>query len=293
MMVFQDLQLRKVNKVKNYILLLFLAFLLQALLSNSADAQYAGSLKKARDRVHYLQEKMRQSPEGKEPLFFLNGLHTGNNPHLKSQLDLEAIYGKDVSIGYRYTPDIEPSFPQIQFYQMPPVQTLHDRIDKLLYGIKVSIPQEYDLYGYELRRYMSRVAGAHALGNKRQLLVEITNTKNAKIMLDHWQDTINQQINDIEIEISNHEDIDPALRTSFKLNRAIVKAFFVEARLWVRNNQEMLQMLYDLDNRYQYQVPAINFGRKEELDRFANLFRTRQKSVQVMHKYPPFRMMIY
>ena len=294
MMVFLDLQSRKVNSsLKIAILAAFCLLTPQTSLAQYGQPSLDAQQKRAQMQISQLHEQRLRSENGNEPLMMLNGLETGNNPPLARQIELERRFGKTISEGYGYRIGTEPSFPQIKFYKLEEPSTLSARVEALLHGVTVSLPPEYDMYGYELRRYMSGIAGAEAMGSKKRLVAEIANTKRAKIILEYWGKEINEYLDTIEAEIEADESIDSATRTTFKFNRGRVKAFLVESNSWVDNNQAMLEMLYQIWGLYEYKDPYINFRNKKELDRFAKLFRAREKSLKIIQEYPPFRMMIY
>lgn len=239
-------------------------------------------------------DRMRQNnPAGNQPILKLNGRDTGNNPMLRNQLRLLEDMGDDVADGYGFSPDREPTFSQIQFYKEKPITTLNGRIDALLHGVTVMLPPEYDLYGYEIRRYMAKIAGPKVITDRKRLAQEITNIRRARVVLDYWQKTLEKEIKEIESIIESNKDIDGSTRSSFKFKRGKVRAMMVEARSWIDNNENMLQMLFDNFGRYTFKEPSFDFRDRETLNKFASLFEARQKSLEIMHAYAPFRMMIY
>lgn len=293
MMVLQDLQLHRVSK-RFYITLFVVCFLIsQPVLAQYGQPSLSVQKKQAQQQISNLHERRRESESGNEPIMMLNGIDTGNNPHLRAQLELERRLGKEISEGYGYRRASEPSFPQIQFYKYPDPPTLSARIETLVHGVTVSLPPEYDMYGYELRRYMSAIAGPEVMSSKKRLAAEIANTKRAKIMLEHWGKEITANIDALGAEIEDDDNIDSAARISFRFKSGKAKAFLVEANSWVDNNQRMLEALYEMWGVYEYNDPSINFGHEEDLGKYARLFRAREKALRLMHEYPPFRMMIY
>ena len=249
--------------------------------------------KQAVEQIHKYHEIRKNMEYGREPVVFLNGRYTGNNPQLKAQLDLEQRHGKSISEGYGYALDIEPSFKEIKFFEPESAKTLGQRIDALLHGITQILPSKYDLYGYELRRYMSSIGGPQVLGDRKRLAKEIANTRRAAIILEYWSKNIREEIDAIETILENDKTIDPTTRTSFKFKSGKARAFLVEADSWITNNNKTLQYLFDLRDMYEYQEPSINFAEQSHATQFLNLYRARQKSLELMHEYPPFRMMIY
>lgn len=186
----------------------------------------------------------------------------------------------------------EPSLSPIQFYALEPPKTLMLRIEALAHGITMSLPPEYDYYGYELRRYMAAIAGPDVLGDVARLQVEIANTKRAAIVLQRWEEALNKEIRAIEAEIEEH-DADTPARTRFKSNKAKIYSFTRDCKAWIEANDNMLQFLSDLRGEYEYRAPNFNFAEAEALATFAALYDTRDQALQRMHDYTPFRVMVY
>jgi len=245
------------------------------------------------EQIHNYHEIRKKSEYGREPVVTMNGRYLGNNPQLKAQLEIEKRHGKEIAANYGYALDVEPTFAEIKFYEPESAKTLGQRIDKLLHGITQILPNEYDLYGYELRRYMSSIAGPEVLGDRKRLSKEIANTKRAAIILEYWSKGIREEIKAIETLLENDKTIDPTTRTTFKFKSGKAKAFLIEADSWVSNNNKMLQFLFDLHSQYSYKEPVINFTEHSHAQGFLSLFRARQKSLELIHEYAPFRMMIY
>jgi len=293
MMVFQDLQLLKVSSRLSVLLAVIFFLLPQSVGAQYEQPSLDAQQQQAQQRISILHDQRNKSEHGNEPLMMLNGVYTGNNPPLKTQLELESRYGKEISEGYGYRSGLEPKFQQIQFYKYPEPTILTAKIEALLHGITVSLPPEYDMYGHELRRYMSAIAGPEVMSDKKRLAEEIANTKRAKIILEYWTKEITDNIDKLATEIEADEAVDPAARTSFKYNSGRAKAFIIEANSWVDNNQAMLEALFEMWSGFEYREPSINFGSQKDLNNYARLFRAREKSLRIMQEYPPFRMMIY
>jgi len=212
---------------------------------------------------------------------------------LKSQLDLEERYGEEVSENLGYFSYIEPTFQEIQFYKLEKPSTLNARIDALLHGITLSLPPKYDLHGYELRRYMSRIGSPEVYASKERLREEMMNIQRAEIILDDWRKQLTAEIKEIEALIETDQMTSYGTRESFKFNKGKARAFLVEAGSWVKNNKKTLDVLFKLNNNYSYDHPAFNFTAREDLNRFKNHNTARQKALRIIQKYPSFRMMVY
>lgn len=57
-------------------------------------------------------------------------------------------------------PPNEPNIIAIRFQQDKPPKGVVERIQRLTLGITTDMPPEYDVYGYEIRRYMAQVGNA-------------------------------------------------------------------------------------------------------------------------------------
>ena len=294
-------KIRKPAMCKTHNCFLMLAVVLAInILGNisGANAQYEQSDSERQkkiiiDRIHKYHEMRATSPQGREPLVYVNGRPLGNNPQLRAQIDIERTYGKEISKLIGYDIDTEPTIPQIQFYKAEEAHTLGQRVDKLLHGVTVILPPQYDMYGYEIRRYMSSIAGEEVLSDPHRLAKEVANSQRAEIILEHWDKIIRAEIKEIETILETDETVDPTMRNNFKFKSGKAKAFLIEADSWISNNKKMLEMLFDARNKYEYIEPRINFASEEDAKKFLNLFRARQKSLEIMHEYPPFRAMIY
>lgn len=294
MMVFQVSQLLKVSRVsKALVFSVFMLATLNAPIQSHAQSHTNDRTSHIRDEIQRLHDARVLNPRGREPLLLLNGMDTGNNPYLRRIMEIERIHGKGVSEGVGYNREIEPTFTEVKFFKPEDARTINERIDKLLHGITIMLPPKYDLYGYELRRYMSKIAGPEVLGDKERLKEEILNTQRANIILEHWDKNIRTEIKALEDIIENDDTISSSTREQFKFNKGKARAFLVEAHSWVDNNQKMVEMLFQLSGRYEYAEPAFNFGDRETLNKFKNIYRARQTSVEIIRGYAPFRMMIY
>ncbi|MFK7840100.1 MAG: hypothetical protein AB8B83_07185 [Bdellovibrionales bacterium] len=245
------------------------------------------------ERFHRMHEMRAKNPQGREPLVYFNGKYLGNNTQLMAQINLERSQSNNVPQGFGYMIDTEPVIREIKFFKPEEPKTLTQRIDALLHGVTVTLPHEYDVYGYEIRRYMSSIAGPEVLADPKRLAKELANAERAKIVFDHWQKKLLAQMNELEKIIEEDRNIEPTTRTTFRFKSGKVRAFITETNSWISNNHKMLEFLFERRNQYKYTHPKINFSTREDANRFLDIFRARQKSVELMHEYAPFRSMIY
>lgn len=189
----------------------------------------------------------------------------------------------------------EPYFRKVKFSKLEPAMSLEERVDRLLYGIYTDVPPEYDHYGYELRRYMAAIGSVDVYLSEKSVDGQLQNIKNANIIIDYWEKAINKEIDDIEEKIEQRND-SVALRTRFKYNRGVVKAFMIEARSWIRANQRILEYMKEVGDR-NYKVSQktqiLSFKTEEGLEGYAKLYKEKMPTLMEMRSYMPFRMMVY
>lgn len=187
----------------------------------------------------------------------------------------------------------DPEFEVVKYLKLDEPKTMRERIERLVHGIYVDLPPEYDHYGYELRRYMAHVGGPYVATSNTNIEGQLQNIKNAKIIAKHWQKTMFQEVKDIEAELETHESAS-SYRTLYKYNSGIARAFFTELSSWLDNNETLLEYLLTIDkNGYSYEAPVFRFADKEHLKQFARYYDAQIRSLEQIRKYPPFRIMLY
>ena len=78
--------------------------------------------------------------------------------------------------------------PEVTYFDPPEITVLSEQFDSLLFGILTDLPPEYDLYGYEVRRYMSGIYSEAVFTDKIELKQQLYNIRRAKIVLSYWED---------------------------------------------------------------------------------------------------------
>ena len=192
-----------------------------------------------------------------------------------------------------YTPPAEPVFDKVAYLKIAPPGTLNERIDRLIHGIYIDVPPEYDHYGYEIRRYMSAVGNVDAINSAQNLKGQIKNIKSAEIVLKYWAEELRKEFAEIEeqIEATNASS---STRTSFKYNRGVAEAFLTEATSWMRNNRIALEYLLEIGTQsYQFDPPKFTFKNQKYFRRYIALYDAQQKALEQIQDYTPFRMMVY
>jgi hypothetical protein len=191
-----------------------------------------------------------------------------------------------------YLPPVEPDIPPVKFLKQEETPSLRERVDRLLYGIKVDIPPEYDHYGYEIRRYMAHVASPKALGNEELLKQELANIKKAKIIHQYWRKEWMKEIDAIkkEIEATNPET---DIRTSFKYNSGLAMAFMTECGGWIEKNEKLISFLIDKQGAYTFKEPNFRFHNENEKQIFAQHYLAAKEAREYINEYVPFATMVF
>ena len=199
------------------------------------------------------------------------------------------VNGQDAKETARF----EPNIPQVQFYEMDAPKTLEQKIDALLYGITIDIPPEYDHYGYDIRRYMASAGNMEALNDPKYVREEIRKIEHAQKILMAWRKKVILEAEALEKEIASDADTKRKSMPEFRYNKAKADAFFVEAHSWIENNLELLKVLDAAEGNYTVDEEGYNFEDEQTLHSFTKFYDARQKSLKEMHKYVPFRVMVY
>ncbi len=187
---------------------------------------------------------------------------------------------------------VEPQYAQVKFLKAQPPKTLSDRIDQMLFGIKTDIPPEYDIYGYEIRRYMKSILTPADLNDPILITKKIEDCKKARIVLDYWRKFLNTEIIEIQKTIDGGDVTDSA-RTSFKYHERIVKKFIQDQYAWIDGNLAFLEYLQSINGQFQVQYPFYDIPDPKKRDKIDQLYNKRQESLREIMSYTPFRLMIY
>lgn len=189
-------------------------------------------------------------------------------------------------------PPPEPYFEQIKFLKQPPADSLTQRVDRLIHGIKIDIPPEYDHYGHEIRRYMSDLLSPADLNDPEKLVQKITNVKKARIILEYWRKSIGEEQKAIE-EIIENENVSSSTITSFRFNSGSADQFISDAYMWIDRNLEFLEFLQENQGEYYVQYPYYQVDDFIVREQFEKEFNNRRKGLKRIIQYSPFRSMIY
>ena len=295
MMAYPVIQLPKVSKQFLTVLKTFcVCACLLAVALHPISASANAKKRAVYEKMRQLEEATRRHPNGKEPLVKLYGKPVGNNPALMAQIKLIEQYGQYYFEDYSFENDDPPSIPQIQFYKLEVTNTINSRIEALTHGITALLPPEYDLYGYEIRRYMADVGSSKVFSSRKHLKEAVLNVKRAQYVMEQWQKVLYEEMSALDALIDDPANkVDGSTRTNFRFAKAKVNAFIIEMSSWLDNNQHMLELIYQNPRSYRYYYPTFDFEDEYLMEEFLSLFRAKQKSLQNVHKYGPFREMIY
>lgn len=201
--------------------------------------------------------------------------------------------GDDFAFQRTFDDRTEPQIPEVKFLAQDPPRTLKERTDRLLEGIMVDVPPEYDHYGYEMRRYMAHILNREVFSNRERLKQELQNIRNARIVLDYWGKALNAEIEAIETEIEQ-SDASSTMRTTFNYNRGVASAFLQEAGAWLEHNENLLAFLLG-KNPAEYGINGseLIFMSPEDSRAFGKLLKIREAARKIVAQYAPFRVMPY
>lgn len=190
-------------------------------------------------------------------------------------------------------PPTEPVYPPVRHVVFDWPVDLHARIEALLHGLSMDMPPEYDYYGYEIRRYMVSVCNINVLASKDNIKGQLINIENAENVLRNWRKDLNRRMAQIEQQM-DEEGAEPDDRVLYRYNKGKVSAFFAETESWIRNNKALLQYLHRLGkDNYKIKGSKFSFRNEADLEKFVSLYDARERALQQMRKYTPFKLMIY
>lgn len=192
----------------------------------------------------------------------------------------------------KYEPPPEPRISPVKFLKQDPPASLQERVDRLLHGIKVDISPEYDLYGYELRRYMAHISGPLIFNNETKIRDELSNIKKAGIILEYWRQDVLRENAEIS-KLIQEQSAPTNIRTSFKYNSGTALAFLSECHMWIQKNRELLEFFLENQGSYVFATDRFEFQTSAERDKFAAKFMAAVQSRRYINEYVPFAGMVY
>lgn len=186
-----------------------------------------------------------------------------------------------------------PAAPKIEFYEFDKPDHVEGRVESLVHGLTITLPHEYDHYGYEVRRYMNNVGRLEIFRNRYAMEQEIVNIEKAWVVFSYWREALLSELDAIDQAIKADPDMSSKIKTRFKVNQAIVKAFIIEMQSWLDANDNLLKFLADNRKQYTFEEGRFIFRRNDYVRRFLALFAAKEKAKQEMKKYDPFGLIVY
>ncbi len=188
---------------------------------------------------------------------------------------------------------LEPNMGEVKFLEPPASNSLSERVNRMMQSITLDTRPEYDHYGYEVRRYMSRIGNIRGFSDRAYLFEQIKNVKNAKIVATYWARYLNAETTSIESLIENNHSVSPSVRSQFKKNDSVIKSFMIDLNAWIDTNEKLLTYIYKTMASYEVHYPEIIITTPEDRIEFYNLQATRQTKLVEIQEYTPFAMMVY
>ena len=185
-----------------------------------------------------------------------------------------------------------PFFKEVKFLNQPPAKTISQRVDRLIHGIKIDIPPQYDHYGYEIRRYMKSILVPEDLNDPAKIAEQLKNAKKARVILDYWKKSLHEEMADIEAKLNDGYST-PTLKTTYRYNANIVNSFISDAYFWIDRNIEFLEFLRDNTGGFTVRYPFYNVPDTNTRERFKELHKKREDGLNRVVAYSPFRAMIF
>ena len=192
-----------------------------------------------------------------------------------------------------YTGPVEPKVPKVTFYEYDTPQHLQGRIDGLLHGIKITLPPEYDHYGYEVRRFMNSVGRIEIYSNRYAIEDELVNIEKAWVVFRYWREALLAEMDAIDAGIKADPTAGSKVKTMFNVNQAVVKAFIIEMQAWLNANQSLLTFLADNRKLYAFEQGSFVFKSSQVANQFVGLFDARERAKLEMREYDPFGKIVY
>lgn len=189
-------------------------------------------------------------------------------------------------------PPNEPNILPVKFLQDVPPRGLQDRVNRLVQGINVDIPPEYDQFGYEIRRYMARIYNPSIFTDEEFLGEQIKNIRKARVIARYWQKHLEKEVTELE-ELVSQMDSGSSIWTSLKQNKQVTRTFVIDLQGWLDANERLLTKTFDSFGSIQCLYPELVFLRPHERTDYYNLLQTRQAKLNNIKKYAAFSLMVY
>lgn len=187
---------------------------------------------------------------------------------------------------------VEPMFKQVRFLKLDPPKTLMERIDRLIHGIRIDIPPEYDHYGYEIRRYMKSILNPEDLNDSMMVPERLKQARTARVILEYWKKHLGDEMKLIDAELEKG-NISPSVITTYKYNAGVVNTFIPEVYVWIDRNIEFLEFVQEIGGEYYVSYPFYEVTNPTFRERFLTLYNRREDGLKKVIQYSPFLPMVY
>jgi len=190
------------------------------------------------------------------------------------------------------SPPSEPHFKKVKFLKQQPPKTLAERVDRIIHGIYIDIPPEYDHYGYEIRRSMKSILTPHDLNDPLLIPEKLENVRKARIILDYWKRELNKEMRELGALVDEQKTT-INLKTTYRYNQRIVTEFIPVLYGWVDKNMQFLEYVRDINGEFYVNYPFYDIADKNKKREFQKLYNEREEALKKVITYSPFRAMIY
>lgn len=189
---------------------------------------------------------------------------------------------------------VEPNLQEVEFLKLPPVNSTAERVERLVQGIIVDVPPEFDHYGYEIRRYMASVGHPkiHNDDNEDFLIEQIKNVRKAKVIADYWRTHLEEEMTELE-GLVNQNEVSFATKTAYKQNAIVVRTFLISLISWLDANEVLLMYVFDNPGVFDLYYPEIIFIKPALRIDYFNYATNRAQKLKEIRAYQPFAMMVY
>ena len=220
-------------------------------------------------------------------------LYARNNVTSGTEIVMPELRSTSVMIDDDDEMPIEPNIGVVTYKKRKPLTSMKERVDRLVQGVNKNIPPEFDHYGYEIRRYMSRAGNLEIFENEEYLKDQIRNVRKAAIIFKYWKKYLESEVLEIEKLIDNDETISPVIRTVFKQNKTTLKTFIVSLKSWIDSNERLLLHVYNNPEFFEVYYPEIIIISPQDNVKFYNLSVIKQTKLKDIRAYRPFNMMVH
>ena len=192
-------------------------------------------------------------------------------------------------------PPVSPIFAQVPFKRLPEVSGLEDRMDRVIQGVIMDVSPEFDHYGYEIRRYMSKIGDIEIYTDEEFLKDQIRNVRKARVIAEYWIDRINKELDTLEEEVEKASALAFSTKTEFKMNARRLKTFQIVLKSWINANEDFLMAVFNNFPEIELVYPELIVNATASSGRvdIYNALVARQTKLKEIRQYEQFIMMVY